>query len=84
MSRGLGKLQKRILRVLGTKKYKSTTEITKSLYPDVALYRNHCPSYFSDYINVHQAIKSLERRGLIERGYTEIISLEGVRKVKTK
>ena len=81
MSRGLGKAQKRILKLLGTKKWKSVLELTNLIagqeYQTVyggsfALDKqgNKIPrrirSHGSDYIAIYQAIKRLERRGLVE------------------
>jgi hypothetical protein len=65
MSRGLGKTQKKVLRMLGIRKWKSLREIGDKL--PFYHYKETLGCYpGSHYMSIYQAIKSLERRGLVE------------------
>jgi len=63
MSRGLGKTQKRILRLLGTRKWKSLEDIQKKLW---WRYKDSDCWPGSAYISIYRAVKTLEKRGLVE------------------
>ena len=54
MSRGLGKVQKGVLRHLGIRKWKSMAELVGD------------GSQGSEYMSMYRAVKTLESRGLIE------------------
>jgi Fe2+ or Zn2+ uptake regulation protein len=68
MSRGLGKTQKRVLRLLGTRKWKSLKDLYDKLwwrYPDASYgHESHWPG--TAYMSIYRAVKTLEKRGLVE------------------
>lgn len=63
MSRGLGKAQRRILKLLSTKEWKTMNDLTDDLY---YLYSNNPCWPGSAYTAIYQAVKRLERIGLAE------------------
>lgn len=63
MSRGLGKTQKRVLRLLGISKWKSLSDLHDKLcyrYKD----GNSWPR--NAYMSIYRAVRTLEKRGLVE------------------
>jgi len=75
MSRGLGKIQRAILAVLGTRDgYKwldggtPVTELTVRVYHPERFDHGECDSWDytrSEYVATHRAVDALERRGLV-------------------
>lgn len=65
MSRGLGKTQKKVLRLLGTCKWKSIDELKKKFH---GKYDDSNYGYYPDnaYMAIYRAIKTLEKRNLVE------------------
>lgn len=61
MSKGLGKTQKQILRLLGTQKWKSMSDLMDKLSYNGS---NHWPG--TAYMAIYRAIRTLEKRGLVE------------------
>ena len=55
MSKGLGRVQKRVLRQLGTRKWKKIADLDQAVW---------CCN--SVYMAIYRAIKTLESRGLVE------------------
>jgi len=63
MSKGLGKTQKRVLRLLGTKKWKPLSDLHDKLWGYYGE-SNHWPG--TAYMTIYRAVRTLEKRGLVE------------------